>query len=80
MSDQQSAPLPTTTRANLGAAERQRVTPHAFRHTVATRVARTRDLVTAADLLGHSSLTTTRRYATASVEELEDAVEALYDA
>ena len=67
-------------RANLGAAERQRVTPHAFRHTVATRVARTRDLVTAADLLGHSSLTTTRRYATASVEELEDAVEALYDA
>jgi site-specific recombinase XerD len=47
---------------------------------VATRVARTRDLVTAADLLGHSSLTTTRRYAKASVEELEDAVEALYDA
>lgn len=67
-------------RANLADTERQRVTPHAFRHTVATRVVRTRDLVTAADLLGHSSLTTTRRYAKASVEELEDAVEALYDA
>ena len=67
-------------RANLTDMERQRVTPHAFRHTVATRVVRTRDLVTAADLLGHSSLTTTRRYAKASVQELEDAVEALYDA
>lgn len=67
-------------RANLADTERLRVTPHAFRHTVATRVARTRDLVTAADLLGHSSLTTTRRYAKASVQELEDAVEALYDA
>jgi len=36
-------------------------------------------LVTAADLLGHSSLTTTRRYAKASVQELEAAIEVPYD-
>ena len=66
-------------RAQLTETERQQVTPHAFRHTVATRVVRTRDLVTAADLLGHSSLTTTRRYAKASMQELEAAVEALYE-
>lgn len=66
--------------ARLTDAERRQVTPRALRHTVATRLVRTRDLVTAADLLGHSSLTTTRRYAKASVQEVAAAVEALYDA
>ena len=64
--------------AQLTDAERRQVTPRAFRHTVATRLVRTRDLVTAADLLGHSSLTTTRRYAKASMQELAAAVEGLY--
>ena len=65
--------------AQLSEEERERITPHAFRHTVATRVVRQRDLVTAADLLGHSSLNTTRRYVKASMAELEAAVETLYD-
>jgi integrase/recombinase XerD len=66
-------------RAQLSQGERERITPHAFRHTVATRVVRQRDLVTAADLLGHSSLSTTRRYVKATMAELEAAVETLYD-
>ena len=65
--------------ARLTDTERRQVTPRAFRHTVATRLVRTRDLVTAADLLGHSSLTTTRRYAKASMQELAAVVEVLYD-
>jgi integrase/recombinase XerD len=68
-----------TGQAQLSEGERERITPHAFRHTVATRVVRQRDLVTAADLLGHSSLSTTRRYVKASMAELEAAVETLYD-
>lgn len=66
-------------RAQLTDTERQHITPHAFRHTVAMRVVRQRDLVTAADLLGHSSLTTTRRYVKASMAELEAAEETLYE-
>ena len=66
-------------RVRLTDTERRQVTPRAFRHTVATRLVRTRDLVTAADLLGHSSLTTTRRYAKASMQELAAVVEVLYD-
>jgi len=65
--------------AQLSEGERWQITPHAFRHTVATRVVRQRDLVTAADLLGHSSLSTTRRYVKASMAEMEAAVETLYD-
>ncbi len=65
--------------AQLAAGEQAHVTPHAFRHTVATRVARTRDLVIAADLLGHGSLATTRRYTKASSDEMAEAVEHLYD-
>jgi integrase len=64
--------------ARLTPAEQALVTPHAFRHTVATRLVRKRDLVVAADLLGHSSLTTTRRYSKASAQDLEDAVTDLY--
>ena len=73
--------MSTTDRGSthLSDAERQGVTPHAFRHTVATRIVRTRDLITSADLLGHSSLTTTRRYVKASAQELEAVVETLYE-
>ncbi len=67
-------------RARLTDTDRRQVTPRAFRHTVATGLVRTRDLVTAVDLLRHSSLTTTRRYARASMQELAAAVETLYDA
>jgi site-specific recombinase XerD len=65
--------------AYVTSAERACVTPHAFRHSVATQLVRKRDLVTAADLLGHSSLSTTRRYSKASAQDLEAAVAALYD-
>ena len=66
--------------ARITLEERALVTPHAFRHSVATQLVRKRDLVTAADLLGHSSLSTTRRYSKASAQDLEAAVDALYDA
>lgn len=65
-------------RTTLTQLERDQVTPHAFRHTVATELARSKHLVVAADMLGHSSLSTTRRYVKASAEELEDAVDNLY--
>lgn len=65
--------------ARITSAERVRVTPHAFRHSVATQLVRKHDLVTAADLLGHGSLSTTRRYSKASAQDLEAAVEALYE-
>lgn len=61
-------------RANLTPAQRAMVTPHAFRHTVATTLVRRRDIVTAADILGHTNINTTRRYAKASARELEDAI------
>ncbi len=65
-------------RAAISPEQRAMITPHAFRHTVATQVVRQRDIVTAADLLGHASLNTTRRYAKATEYEMEAAVEALY--
>ena len=61
-------------RATLTSAQRQQVTPHAFRHTVATALVRRRDLVVAADILGHTNINTTRRYAKASAVELEAAI------
>jgi site-specific recombinase XerD len=61
-------------RATLTPTQRQQVTPHAFRHTVATALVRRRDLVTAADVLGHTNINTTRRYAKASAAELEAAI------
>jgi site-specific recombinase XerD len=66
-------------RAQITPAERACVTPHAFRHSVATQLVRKRDLVTAADLLGYSSLSTTRRYSKASAQDIEAAVARLYD-
>lgn len=64
-------------RAVLTPAQRQQVTPHAFRHTVATVLVRRRDIVTAADILGHTNINTTRRYATASAQDLEAAIQDL---
>jgi integrase/recombinase XerD len=61
-------------RATLTPAQRQQVTPHAFRHTVATALVRRRDIVTAADILGHTNINTTRRYAKASAAEMEAAI------
>jgi integrase/recombinase XerC len=54
-------------------AEVEDVTPHTFRHTVATQLARDPevDLVTAATFLGHSRLNTTARYSQPSAEDLE---------
>lgn len=53
-------------------AEVEGVTPHTFRHTVATRLVRDpeTDLVTAATFLGHSRLDTTARYSQPGEEDL----------
>jgi integrase/recombinase XerC len=64
-------------RAVLTPAERAQVTPHAFRHTVATMLVRRRDLVTAADILGHTNINIIRRYATVSSQDLEAAIQDL---
>jgi site-specific recombinase XerD len=63
--------------AQLAGAEN--VSPHTFRHTVATRLVRepTVDLVTAATFLGHSRLDTTARYSQPSEEDLAEAAERL---
>jgi integrase/recombinase XerC len=55
------------------------VSPHSFRHTVATRLVRDPevDLVTAATYMGHSRLDTTMRYSRPSEEDLEAASERL---
>ncbi len=53
----------------------EHVSPHSFRHTVATRLVRNPqvDLVTAATFLGHSRLDTTARYTQPNEEDLERA-------
>jgi site-specific recombinase XerD len=60
-------------------AEVEGVTPHTFRHTVATQLVRDPevDLVTAATFLGHSRLDTTARYSQPSAEALEKAAKRL---
>jgi site-specific recombinase XerD len=60
-------------------AEVEGVTPHTFRHTVATQLVRDPevDLVTAATFLGHSRLDTTARYSQPSAEDLEKAAKKL---
>jgi site-specific recombinase XerD len=60
-------------------AEVDGVTPHTFRHTVATQLVRDPevDLVTAATFLGHSRLDTTARYSQPSAEDLEEAAKRL---
>ena len=58
-------------------AEVEGVTPHTFRHTVATRLVRDpeTDLVAAATFLGHSRLDTTARYSQPGEEDLTHAAE-----
>ena len=55
------------------------VTPHTFRHTVATRLVRDPnvDLATAATFLGHSRLDITARYSRPSEEDLAQVAERL---
>jgi len=55
----------------------ENVSPHTFRHTVATRLVRNPkvDIVTAATYMGHSRLDTTARYSRPSEDDLEDASE-----
>ena len=57
-------------------AEVEGVTPHTFRHSVATRLVRDPqvDMVTAATFLGHSRLDTTARYSWPSEDDLARAV------
>ena len=57
----------------------ENVSPHTFRHTVATQLVRDPevDLVTAATFLGHGRLDTTARYSRPSVEDLAEAAERL---
>jgi integrase/recombinase XerC len=60
-------------------AEVENVTPHTFRHTVATQLVRDPavDLVTTATFLGHARLDTTARYSRPSEEDLAKAAEKL---
>jgi integrase/recombinase XerC len=60
-------------------AEVEGVTPHTFRHTVATQLVHDPevDLVTAATFLGHSRLDTTARYSQPSEEDLAKAAKQL---
>jgi integrase/recombinase XerC len=53
------------------------VTPHSYRHTVTTQLARNPavDIVTAAAFMGHSRIDTTARYAKLSDDDLARAAE-----
>ncbi|MDZ7386773.1 MAG: tyrosine-type recombinase/integrase [candidate division KSB1 bacterium] len=53
--------------------------PHAFRHTMANKFLQdtSNDLVSLAQILGHESLQTTRRYAQRSEQQLADVAEKL---
>lgn len=57
----------------------ENVSPHTFRHTVATQLVRDPevDLVTAATFLGHSRLDTTARYNQPGEDDLAEAAERL---
>jgi site-specific recombinase XerD len=61
------------------AAARVEETAHGLRHTLATRLVREhgRDLALVADVLGHSDVNTTRRYARSELEDRRAALEAL---
>ena len=61
-------------------AEVDGVTPHTFRHSVATRLVRDPevDMVTAATFLGHSRLDTTARYSLPSEDDLARAAERVH--
>lgn len=57
----------------------QDLTPHALRHSFGTRLVREKgvDLVTTAQLMGHSNIQTTALYTKATQKDLENAVEKL---
>ena len=55
----------------------KKVTWHMFRHTIATRLLETTDLVTVKEILGHESIKTTLRYAHTSAERKRRAVDNL---
>ena len=60
----------------IGAAAGLELSPHTLRHTAATRWVRAgTDLVTVAELLGHATPDTIRRYTLLSADDLADAVE-----
>jgi len=64
--------------ARLGAGAGVSLSPHVLRHTFVTRLVRSgADVVLVAELAGHRSLETTRRYALPTQEDRESAVEAL---
>lgn len=63
--------------AKYGAAAGVHLSPHVLRHSFAHRVLAVSDLITVADLLGHGSLNSTRRYTKRRLEDLEAAVEEL---
>ena len=64
--------------ARLGFAVGMSLSPHVLRHTFVTRLIRSgADVVLVAELAGHRSLETTRRYALPTQEDREAAVEAL---
>src|SRR4051794_31320233 len=67
----------TATMARAGIEE----SAHALRHTVATRLVRdhAHDLVLVADILGHTDVKTTRRYAQSDLEQRRAALEDLAD-
>lgn len=59
----------------------KKVTPHWFRHQLATELIRNKkqDLVLVKDILGHSNINTLYVYAKSTEEEQADALENLYE-
>lgn len=64
-------------RAGLDSDDRERVTAYTLRHTAATELATRgmKDITLLADVLGHTSLTTTRRYIHRTVADLLGAID-----
>lgn len=54
-----------------------RVTPHTLRHTLLSRIARIKDVETARQLAGHSSLSSTQKYLHSSQRRKREAIEGL---
>lgn len=65
----------TASKVNKGASKAQRITWHTLRHTYASRLVMAGvDLATIQRLMGHSSITTTMRYAHLARPHIEDSV------
>lgn len=64
----------------MGLADDKDFVPHALRHTCASRMVRRGvDLYIVKEILGHSSITVTERYAHLNVDRLRKGIEALED-